>query len=662
MPGTHPDKHEKYKKDPEENLKRALLDITNNDKSIKKASKDYGIPRSTLSDAFHRTGSKPSERKTVLTAKEENLLVEWIKESGRRGFGKTCDQICEAVKQVLDKAGRKIEMFKDNGPGKSWWWGFKRRHPDLHMLRPRPLELARAQACSKDVVFTWFDAFEKFLQEHNITSSDQIFNCDESGFPLQSCSPKKVCIDKVMKRSFHFANSSKTSITTLVCICANGSVIPPAVYFPGKKLNPEYCIGFPRNVFLAFSDSGWMETYHFYGWMVNHFVKRIPPLRPVVLLIDGHVSHLDYNTSVFCRDNEILLYRLPPHTLHVLQPADRGFFGVLKSQWKNCCSKFVFQHPGVTVTKRTFAPVFMEAYDKTARPEVVKSSFKSSGIWPVNRHAIDTSHFAPSKVFKGKEITKSKDMVKAKDDNKEASQLNDSTSSANKEPPDNRHPIHKSIEQIEQIAGKERVRRFETRLQEGYNIEEDTMYEVWKKLKAKKMEIDEHVKNSSKSVLSTTEKDLCPIMESILTYPELPKTEKKARKKIVLPRHMSSEAALKVLEIQDAEKRRKAILKECARNRKEEREKSKAKKNTKEKITEIEKKESRKRKSINEKEDSKRKKGLVYCGECEEVYSEDENWVQCDDCRLWYHINCTNLRYFDLAEIEEKEWSCFHCE
>ena len=70
----------------------------------------------------------------------------------------------------------------------------------------------------------------------------------------------------------------------------------------------------------------------------NHFVQQIPSRRPVGLLINGHLSHVDYNTSLFCSHNPILLFRLPPHTSHVMQLADRWFFNVFKGEWKKACT------------------------------------------------------------------------------------------------------------------------------------------------------------------------------------------------------------------------------------------------------------------------------------------------------------------------------------
>ena len=74
------------------------------------------------------------------------------------------------------------------------------------------------------------------------------------------------------------------------------------------------------------SVSGWMNGDLFYGWLSSHFTSSIPPARPVVLLLDGHTSHINLESAKFARENGIILYCLPAHTTHALQPCDVGFF------------------------------------------------------------------------------------------------------------------------------------------------------------------------------------------------------------------------------------------------------------------------------------------------------------------------------------------------
>ena len=115
-------------------------------------------------------------------------------------------------------------------------------------------------SATKESVYAWFDEYEKILKEHNITGPHQIYNADETGFPLQEGTRGKVIVNRHSKRHFQIAGSSKKNITTLQCICADGSDIAPAIIYPGKVFNAEYALPYPEDYFLGFSDSGWMTT------------------------------------------------------------------------------------------------------------------------------------------------------------------------------------------------------------------------------------------------------------------------------------------------------------------------------------------------------------------------------------------------------------------
>ena len=192
----------------------------------------------------------------------------------RLGFPSTPTKIKAAVKTYLDRAKVKTKLV-DNRPGKTWWFGFLRRHPDLKLGRAEKLEISRAMACSKESVAAWFHEYEELVKTLGITSPAQIYNCDESGFPLQVKGGMKVCVDRYARRNFQRVSANKDSITSLQCICANGSVLPPYVLFPGKNFNAEYAYQLPKDGYLGFSPSGWMTTEQFYGWIANHFIKCI---------------------------------------------------------------------------------------------------------------------------------------------------------------------------------------------------------------------------------------------------------------------------------------------------------------------------------------------------------------------------------------------------
>ena len=51
----------------------------------------------------------------------------------------------------------------------------------------------------------------------------------------------------------------------------------------------------------------------------------------------------------------------------------------------------------MAITKRTFPTIFTKSYEISCSVEVVKSSFRTTGIWPVNRLKVYHNLFNPSK-------------------------------------------------------------------------------------------------------------------------------------------------------------------------------------------------------------------------------------------------------------------------
>ena len=68
---------------------------------MNKASKVHGIPGETLRRIYKKNSNiREHGHETVLT-KKEDAIAEWVKENGRRGFEKSADEVCEAVKPSL---------------------------------------------------------------------------------------------------------------------------------------------------------------------------------------------------------------------------------------------------------------------------------------------------------------------------------------------------------------------------------------------------------------------------------------------------------------------------------------------------------------------------------------------------------------------------------
>ena len=60
-------------------------------------------------------------------------------------------------------------------------------------------------------------------------------------------------------------------------------------------------------------------------------MRKIPSSRPVLLIFDGHSSHITIDVIEYARSNGLHLLCLPSHTSHILQPLDVGVFKSFKT-------------------------------------------------------------------------------------------------------------------------------------------------------------------------------------------------------------------------------------------------------------------------------------------------------------------------------------------
>ena len=93
---------------------------------------------------------------------------------------------------------------------------------DTHILLQvaAPLSFARAMATDHDPLNCYFNLLEDTLKENGIfNNASHIFNCDETGMPLNSPSPKILHIVGT-KNPCHFTGGSKAQITVLACVSA----------------------------------------------------------------------------------------------------------------------------------------------------------------------------------------------------------------------------------------------------------------------------------------------------------------------------------------------------------------------------------------------------------------------------------------------------------
>ncbi|KIL55069.1 hypothetical protein M378DRAFT_58967, partial [Amanita muscaria Koide BX008] len=99
---------------------------------------------------------------------------------------------------------------------------------------------------------------------------------------------------------------------------------------------------------------------------------------------DGHGSHEQLELINLARKHNIILFCLPPHTTHKLQPLDVGVFGPFQRAWSERCDEIV-EDTGEEMPRENFVKEYMDVRSKTFKPTTIIAAFRKSGCWPVSR-------------------------------------------------------------------------------------------------------------------------------------------------------------------------------------------------------------------------------------------------------------------------------------
>lgn len=208
---------------------------------------------------------------------------------------------------------------------------------------------------------------------------------------------------------------------------------------------------FDFDISYAASKRGWMETDIFYNYMSKIVIPGMGDERPVLLIYDGHVTHVDTKVIELAVEKNITILKLPAHTSHLLQPLDLAVFKSLKLNWDKRLVKHQRQNIGVKLRKKDFAAMFAETWHQTS-PTVIQNGFKKGGIYPFNPNAIPQEKFDPAAVQRWKiHKTKTNDVKPLKQLCTEIlNNLMFSTFQCNKKPkPDNQvQERHTSFEEL----------------------------------------------------------------------------------------------------------------------------------------------------------------------------------------------------------------------
>ncbi|KAJ8307379.1 hypothetical protein KUTeg_015463 [Tegillarca granosa] len=324
-------------------MTNAFLAVKEQNMSVKRASRQYNVPETTLRQRIlGRVSCDTTSSGTppILSQEEEAVFVEHLKAMANMGYGYTRTEVVQMASEyavTLQKRDREHPFIL------KWFRKFMGRWPELSVNKPRSLSVARAKATSKDVVDTYFQSLKEILDKYGLQDKpENIYNVDEKVLQTEH-SPPYVVGPRVSTVS---AVTSGKSTTTTVIGCGNalGVSLPPYFIFKGQRMRQE--------------------------------------------LLDG------------CSEGTGGTVSESAHTSHVLQPLDLGCFGPFQRIYNSECHKFIRQNPSSTITRYNICSIACRSYIHALSPANLQSSFRKSGIYPYNPSTVDELNFKPSFALK----------------------------------------------------------------------------------------------------------------------------------------------------------------------------------------------------------------------------------------------------------------------
>ena len=282
--------------------------------------------------------------------------------------------------------------FKNDRPGRTWIKMFLKRNK-LSLKKASMICISRkSNTANPFVIYDFYDKLENILNDNPEIKSENIWNCDESGFPTDPSKSKVVgpCNEPAFKLSF---GARRENITTLAVCNASGIVLDPLVIFQGKNFQSSWKGKHAlKNTYYGVSENGWMETNIFADWFEAFTTNNKG--RPMLLLFDGHMTHISIRVIERALQDNIHLLKFPPHVTDILQPLDKCCFGPLKRLWEKTLNERINKF-GLArkVDKAEFVNILAKVWHEGLNEKNVIAGFESTGIWPLNRDKYDKSRF-----------------------------------------------------------------------------------------------------------------------------------------------------------------------------------------------------------------------------------------------------------------------------
>ena len=197
---------------------------------------------------------------------------------------------------------------------------------------------ARVDACTMTNLLPFYTYYGSLLTQHNFHET-LIFNLDETNINFNQ-KFRSSSVTRIEDPRAICAQPDRISGLTLVfCMPAEGNPLPATLLWPHPTIPEEFKSFAAKGIRVSCTASAWQTRESFEEMMIKRYIPEMISRRnllelndkPILLILDGHLSRLSIPFIECCCQNNIFVLVLPAHSSSVTQPCDCSPFAVLKS-------------------------------------------------------------------------------------------------------------------------------------------------------------------------------------------------------------------------------------------------------------------------------------------------------------------------------------------
>ena len=298
------------------------------DRPISTLADEFDVPYPRLYARLNGRQSRidrPATNKKLTSDMEEGLC-QYLHHLDRIGTAARLPMVTGAANSILRRnhvgGGDPLTV------GEKWTKRFLGAHPEFYIRKQKTLDINRKNSHDPDLIEGWFRRLKEQIEEKGILLDD-MYNMDETGFRIGVGKNQWIVTIDPSWQSYLASSNNRDYITVVEVIQGLGKVLPPmvilaATQFLGRWFNNDI----EDNTLFAVSETGYSNDELSLDW-VKHFDKYSSRCQKGgwwLLLLDGYGSHCTYEFLNYCEDRNIVVFCLPAHTTHFLQPLDVVIF------------------------------------------------------------------------------------------------------------------------------------------------------------------------------------------------------------------------------------------------------------------------------------------------------------------------------------------------